>query len=297
MPAYNNSAESRKEKKSGNLRTLYLHVGIYKTGTTSLQGLLTGCADDLQRLDVLYPLSGRNSDHTDLACCRFAHHNLAWQIGGDPRFAARRGTTEDLRTEIATHPGNVVVSSEDFIAAALKPERFSNFLAGLQQVGFAVIIVIAVREQADFLFSLYSELVCRHQFSIDFSHYLSEAINSQEVTYRHWRFPLDYGGLLEHLKAYGVEVRTLAYNQEARAGGWAASWLTCLDLDSSQLPPPPQLNPSIIESMLTAAEQIKPRLPRYRTDEMEALQRAFKPWSAALQRWSPTWVNGQLQLF
>ena len=197
-----------------------------------------------------------------------------------------------------------MVSSEGFIAAALKPERFSNFLAGLQQVGFAVVIVIAVREQADFLFSLYSELVCRHQFSLDFNHYLGEAINSQEVTYRHWRFPLDYAGLLEHLKAYGVEVRTLAYNQEARAGGWAASWLACLDLDSSQLPPPPQLNPSIsawelvrslhrnqhglitcsIESMLTAAEQIKPRLPRYRTDEMEALQRAFKPCNAALKR-------------
>ncbi len=62
-----------------------------------------------------------------------------------------------------------MVSSEDFIAAALKPESFSNFLAELQQVGFAVVIVIAVREQADFLFSL------------DFSRYVSEAINSQEV--------------------------------------------------------------------------------------------------------------------
>ncbi len=98
MPAYNNSAESCKDKKSRNLRTLYLHVGIHKTGTTSLQGLLAGCADDLQRFDVLYPLSGRNSDHTDLACYRLAHYNLAWQINGDPRFAARRGTTENLRT-------------------------------------------------------------------------------------------------------------------------------------------------------------------------------------------------------
>ena len=67
---------------------VFLHVGLYKTGTTTIQGALTGTADQLAAAGVLFPGGHRAQ--------RLAAYDLLGQrVGGElrgARSADLRGT-------------------------------------------------------------------------------------------------------------------------------------------------------------------------------------------------------------
>src|SRR5207248_9700162 len=89
-------------------RRVLLHVGLHKTGTTALQLFLSNSAEHLQAQGVVYPRSGRPPESTA------GHHNIAWQLAGDRRFRSSAGTLDDVASEIASWPGDAILSSEDF---------------------------------------------------------------------------------------------------------------------------------------------------------------------------------------
>ena len=63
--------------------TVYVHIGLHKTGTTTLQHFLNDNEKELLTKDVLYPNAGKPKKVFD-----YAHHNLAWQINRDKRCEA-----------------------------------------------------------------------------------------------------------------------------------------------------------------------------------------------------------------
>src|SRR6202022_3469950 len=76
-----------------NMPRCFIHIGTHKTGTTSIQHLLSRNSSALRQMGYYYPDAGRLELHP-------GHHNLAWGISGDRRFRDDYGTIDDLIREV-----------------------------------------------------------------------------------------------------------------------------------------------------------------------------------------------------
>lgn len=87
------------------MKTVYLHIGYGKTGTSSVQTFLSKNRTKLAELGLLYPETGLVFD---------AHHGLA--IFQEPEMSAGiQGLYKNLIREIEESPANrVIISSEQF---------------------------------------------------------------------------------------------------------------------------------------------------------------------------------------
>ena len=83
------------------------------------------------------------------------HHNIAWEISNDHRFLKEVGSIDDLLTEIAELPHDVILSSEDFECSAHHSEQFRSFIEHLRQRQFDVKFIIYLRNQIEYAESLY----------------------------------------------------------------------------------------------------------------------------------------------
>jgi hypothetical protein len=133
--------------------TAYVHVGTHKTGTTSIQALLAMNERAFRDAGVFIPHAGRTAP-------RFAgHHNIAWELGGDPQFDAQCGTFETLLREVAAaNATNVCLSSEEFEFLHLHESALRRLRDGLLATGYEPRIILYLRPQADYLESLYAEI-------------------------------------------------------------------------------------------------------------------------------------------
>ena len=130
------------------MRRCFLHIGTHKTGTTSIQHLLSRSSSALAEKGYFYPQSGRLEELP-------GHHNLAWEISGDPRFRKNAGTSDDLLREVKDKSAHIILSSEDFGASLDHEARFSAFLSSVELSGFSVTIIVYLRNQVDFLPRVY----------------------------------------------------------------------------------------------------------------------------------------------
>jgi hypothetical protein len=216
-------------------RKCILHIGTHKTGTTSVQAALSSRRHALARRGYLYPV-------TSIPESTFGHHNLAWQVAGDPRFSDETGTLEDLLGEIRGSTQHVVLSSEDFESVATQPDIFAGFVRTLQQGGLDVSLVVYLREQAGYAVSLYLELL-KHGLSATFEEFLEEIVDQGMVRWKSWAFPFCYRTFLEQLPS-GVPVIVRPY--EAR-GSTVGDFLSLLELTPADLGigSEPRLNSSL----------------------------------------------------
>ena len=181
------------------MKTVYLHIGTHKTGTTSLQWYLTEASDRLLEQGVLYPQTGRP------ARLPFAHHELAWSILQMPE-APGQDPWPRLVEEIRASPAErVVLSAEDF--SLCDPEQIDRIARRLEE--FRVEVVVYVRRIRHFVLSSYKQhLLSRGQKT------LREFI--PEIADR-----CDYLGLVERwAEAPGIDrVDVHAYDRVRREPG------------------------------------------------------------------------------
>lgn len=145
------------------MKTLYLHIGHYKTGTSALQEYLSNNAQQLRKQGYLYPAAARpkrnktNHGHLSLTVAR--DHGFvppAWygeDISADDAYAA-------FRNEVDRAPEDrIIVSSEEFVQLALLPEpkKALDDLKG-RLSGFDVQVVLYVREPLSLLKSWYNQV-------------------------------------------------------------------------------------------------------------------------------------------
>ena len=99
---------------------VYVHVGLPKTGTTTIQGALDVSIDELAGAGVLYP-GGREGQ-------RLAAFDLVGQrIEGDERQVA--GALARLVEEIDAHEGTSAVFSDEELGFA-RPRQAKRLVAG-----------------------------------------------------------------------------------------------------------------------------------------------------------------------
>ena len=147
---------------------LILHVGLHRTGSTSVQGALTASREKLRRRGVLYPHAGS---------IKVAHHGLCFALRGKTDtpwgpLAPLDQLLSELQTEMnASRCHTVLISSEEFrmLCHEKSPavgESTRQFLALFSHVR----ILCFLRHQIPYLDSAYRIGVAwnGHRLALDF---------------------------------------------------------------------------------------------------------------------------------
>lgn len=136
-----------------------LHIGLHKTGTTTLQHYLSGNAEALAAEGLHYPKIGRS---------RQAHHQLANQIRRDGPQHPHLGTWEDVLSFVADHPlDKIIISGEGF--GTFKARSIQTLK---REIGLYPTRVIAyTRHFANLLPSAYGQKVKKGAYIHDFDHF------------------------------------------------------------------------------------------------------------------------------
>ncbi len=159
------------------MKRLTLHIGVPKTGSTTVQSALLENGDVLERWACEYISAPESAG--------IARHNLAWEYSDDPRFKRGRGTWEQARAHIdASSSAHFLYSSE--VLSRLSPEairRIASVTAGLD-----VKIVMFVRNHIDLLESGWAGWT--HSRGLDFDAWLDQTLQWSShrfySTYTHW---------------------------------------------------------------------------------------------------------------
>lgn len=133
------------------LKTVYLHIGRGKTGTTAIQAYLARAREDLARAGIHYISTSEHGGGHQAFAKGF--------IAKPPAYMVLPQRTEEIRRkiaeEIAASPHSVfLLSSENFPLADL--DLLSEWWAGLQ---LQVRIIFFVRSQDELLESEYNQMV------------------------------------------------------------------------------------------------------------------------------------------
>jgi hypothetical protein len=127
---------------------VFLHVGLYKTGTTTIQGALAATADQLAAAGVLFPGGHRAQ--------RLAAYDLLGQrVGGELRGEAA-GALGRLVDLVAAHDGPSVVISEEELSLA-RPRQARRLVRAL--ASHRVHVVVGARDMARTLVSAWQQTI------------------------------------------------------------------------------------------------------------------------------------------
>lgn len=136
------------------MKTLYLHAGIHKTGSTSLQGTFHLSAEILQSFGIRYVGTGRSGG---------AHHQLAREIRGKTKPGARMGEAILWQGALAEveecSESIVVISSENFDSFGPRDVEKLNEVIRCSAIDCRVRVVFYLRSQATLLSSQYSQQI------------------------------------------------------------------------------------------------------------------------------------------
>jgi hypothetical protein len=180
-------------------RRFILHIGMPKTGTTTIQALLASMDEALLTAGVLYPKAGRPEAEP-------GHHVLSWA------FTKRHGPADescwrDMLEEVrSTDPGVVVLSSEDLSFCSTEQVRAIREYLG----GSSVEVVIYLRNPLSFLVSAYKQNVKGGKCDVSFRAFLEERV-----------YRCDYGRILAPWEdVFGREaMRLRIYDKVLQAPG------------------------------------------------------------------------------
>lgn len=133
-----------------NRSELILHVGLPKTGTSSIQRRFASDASGLGAIEgIYYPARGQYRGQP-------GHHNLVYELSGDERFDEQDGTWDEVFDEVAGKDRSLVSSEQFFNFFLNEPKRGVEWL---RETGarYDLRIIAAVRSYPDYLESLYTQ--------------------------------------------------------------------------------------------------------------------------------------------
>lgn len=148
-------------------RDLILHIGTSKTGSTSIQRVLSRQREAMAAQGVYYPASPGAESHVLLVMAAAASRHLygsddrpIWQgIGPDARLARFR---EEFAAEMAALPRSiqrVIISAEQFSLLLRDPQSVQNLRDLLAPYAWRIRVVVYLRRQDRHFVSLYNELL------------------------------------------------------------------------------------------------------------------------------------------
>lgn len=155
---------------------LTVHIGLHKTGTTSIQHALRSNREVLMRDGVLYPKAGE----IDAG----GHLNLVWESIGAWKYNGALGGINELIEEVrSTRPEHVLISAESFSGYYRRPEVLAVVERIGKEIGASPKIVSTVRPQFSLLDSLYAQNASTGYTAADFVTYALDTLTSDSLDF------------------------------------------------------------------------------------------------------------------
>jgi hypothetical protein len=150
-------------------RALFLHIGITKTGTTSIQRALANRRKELLKAGICYPVSLGGVTHNALFLAAQAHGVSDFQIGGAeynglPREVKLRQAVLNFDTEMRELPAavtSVILSGEHCSSHLRSLEDLAQLKALLAQYFDTIQVIVYLRRQDLHATSNYTQMVRR----------------------------------------------------------------------------------------------------------------------------------------
>ena len=137
---------------------IILHIGLERTGTTSLQQFCLDHKRQLRDASILYPtktLAFARINHAPLASCYFSHQSPDFTVVAPP--AAKSAVLASLFREIESEGAEVALLSAEHFSSRLKGPQVLDLAADLAAYDCRVAVV--VRDHMSRFFSSYSNHV------------------------------------------------------------------------------------------------------------------------------------------
>lgn len=178
-------------------RTAILHLGTYKTGSSSLQNLFHANHDQLATQGVLYPQSGLIKD--DVIGHRHRKLIIRFMKGNTDSYLI-----EPLRKELKKHQQQKVVISNESWSSPRHLPMLGGFKADLEDLGFDYVMgVIFLRRLVDYKISHYREFTLRQGNKVSYEKYL---LGTPGV--------FDYLFLIRNFRAiFGTDLRIIDFSR------------------------------------------------------------------------------------
>ncbi len=153
---------------------LFLHVGTYKTGTTSIQNFLRLNRAALEAQGFYYPVEGMYYFPAESSQSLLAHAVLGRRPDyiGDVNFDLDTCIAEIRRDIQKSQCPKVIVSSEHFVNASTEAE-VRRILAVFSGLVSKVTVVIYLRRQDTFFESIWSQQIKKGQITSSFAEYMA----------------------------------------------------------------------------------------------------------------------------
>lgn len=206
-----------------------LHIGVHKTGTTSMQAALADARDDLMAAGVLYP--GHRPAHHRAALSAM-NHGWGWQDRGGEKVGPQ--AFRDLTREVSAHRGRVCISSEFFCEADEETARTIVESLG----GSRVQVVITLRNLGRLLPSSWQQYL-KYGMTTGYEKWLGDVFaapgESQHMTPSFWKRH-DHGAVVERWAgAVGADNVTVLVLEDVDRAFPFRAFAEMLDVDSDLL--------------------------------------------------------------
>jgi hypothetical protein len=166
------------------MRRLVVHIGLQKTGSSSIQRMLTKETKRLAAQSVYVASTGRPKAGT-------GNHNIALEIAGNPRFNPAHGTLAGLKEEIAASEADtVIVSSEMFDSVPREKVVYRKLVRLAHSLSRELVVVGFVRDHVSALNSRYTQLVKTFHNARPFETYVASQLKHPYWSY--WRLFIGY---------------------------------------------------------------------------------------------------------
>ncbi len=253
-------------------RTLFLHAGPPKTGSTSIQTFFHGNAAAFLRQGLFRPNTGTEIHghlHLGLVNAFIAGHAAA-------------PATAKLAAELRAHglPPKVFLSAEMFAARLASKSYATALKAFCRDLGYRLHVIVFIRPQAPLLNSLFTQHVKNWRLVDSIEAFLA----TETGNFRH-----HYAALLRHLlNDLSIDLTVLPFNRATLSGGLGTAMCQVMELDAAAtgLVQPDGANPSPGPRTVAAFQRLRRKVssefPGLGQDQLAPLTRPLLHAAGAL---------------
>tara|TARA_B100001250_G_scaffold186097_1_gene160022 strand:- start:547 stop:1461 length:915 start_codon:yes stop_codon:yes gene_type:complete len=176
------------------MKTLYLHCGTHKTGSTAIQMFLHDNKKILSKNNIEYPEIGYTTQYA------YNNHNIFWNINGDHRYELSSKGYNDFINYLKKEKKNIIISSEDIQFINIKKDIYKDLLENLKKCGYELKVIIYLRNQIDYLKGIYQSMLMSGASYKNINEAVDELkTNSNYIKWKEISYCFDYHYLINNI--------------------------------------------------------------------------------------------------
>lgn len=201
------------------MKRVFLHIGLPKTGTTTLQNFLFKFSEELKSEGILYSrnLGFRGKDRS----LRTGHHSLAYDVLGIKGHGDGTYWSKLFEEINNSNSDTIIISAEAFwLCSEAEICKVAKYLEN-----YSVKIIVYLRNPLSFLISLYKQRIKKGHYYQSFRKFIDEFYTGYGYTLTKWA------------SAFGKEnIKVCIYDKVKVNPGLEEDFLHLLSIDADRFP-------------------------------------------------------------